>query len=207
MDISIVSGTYNRLPYLKKMVFSVKRPLLNIHGFQYEIVLVDGGSTDGTQEWCRKQSHIRLIEHNELKGAIKAFNDGAYAATGKYVIMANDDIEFVENSILLAYAYMENNPDCGGGCFYQDRNGRDWHIESMPAVTKDKQQVHVPYAQVGIFPKWLGDHVGWWCRDEDFAQYLTQRDYKQIGDGLTGFPVTIQSIRMMSSHRLRIVTT
>jgi glycosyltransferase involved in cell wall biosynthesis len=190
MDISIVSGTYNRLPYLQKMVNSVRQSISGIYGLEYEIVLVDGGSTDTTQEWCKQQHDIKLIEHGQLYGAVKAFNDGAFSATGKYVIMANDDIEFVGNSILLAYVYMETHPDCGGGCFYQDRDGKDWHVEGMPAVQvtgKGKgKQIHVYYAQVGIFHKWLGDQVHWWCDEQEFGRYLSNKDYKQIGDGLMG---------------------
>ncbi len=170
------------------MVASVRQSLIGLHNLQYEIVLVDGGSDDGTQKWCKEQPDIKLIEHGELLGAIKAFNDGAYAATGKYVIMANDDIEFVDNSILLAYVYMETNPDCGGGCFYQDRgrthlawnDSNRWFAETMSATTKDKKVVHTHYAQVGIFPKWLGDVVGWWCKEENFIEYLTAEDYREI---------------------------
>jgi GT2 family glycosyltransferase len=172
------------------MVNSIRNSLAGIHGIEYEIVLVDGGSNDTTQEWCKSQLDIKLIEHGKLHGAVKAFNDGAYAASGKYVIMANDDIEFIDNSILLAYVYMETHPNCGGGCFYQNRNNRDWHVEGMPAVRvigpRKGKQVHVHYAQVGIFPKWLGDQVGWWCDEQEFARYLTNEDYKQIGDGLIG---------------------
>lgn len=186
----MVSGTYNRLPYLQKMVHSVRQSVAGVRGLEYEIVLVDGGSTDTTKEWCKAQSDIKLIEHSGLFGAVKAFNDGAFAATGRYVIMANDDIEFVGNSILLAYVYMETHPTCGGGCFYQNRNGRDWHVEGMPAVQvtgKGKgKQIHVSYAQVGIFPKWLGDLVHWWCDEQEFGRYLTAQDYKKIGDGLIG---------------------
>jgi glycosyltransferase involved in cell wall biosynthesis len=189
MDISIVSGTYNRLPYLQKMVLSVRNSLAGVYGLDYEIVLVDGGSSDTTQEWCKLQPDIRLIEHGKLVGAVKAFNDGAYAATGKYVIMANDDIEFVDNSILIAYAYMETHPNCGGGCFYQDRNGREWHVDGMQAVrvtgsgrSRRVQRVHVYYAQVGIFPKWLGDQVGWWCDELEYGRYLKDKNYgDQIG--------------------------
>ncbi len=169
MDISIVSGTYNRIAYLKKMVQSVRQSIDGIYGLKYEIVLVDGNSEDGTQEWCYSQSDIKLIQHEELLGAVKAFNDGAYAATGQYVILANDDIEFLDNSIWLAYLYMLNHSDCGIGCFNQDRRRQhmpDDHpnkygVEYMPVVVDGKQQSW-PYGQVCIIPKWLGDKVGWW---------------------------------------------
>lgn len=192
LDISIVSGTYNRLKYLKKMVSSVRNSFVNIHGLEYEIVLVDGGSKDGSQEWCKKQPDIKLVEHGKLLGAVKAFNDGAFAANGKYIIMANDDIEFVDNSIVVAYIYMENHPRCGGGAFYQNRNGKDWHVEGMPAVQivnkvrRTGKQIHIPYAQVGIFHKWLGDKVHWWCDEQEFAIHLTRQDYAEIGDGRSG---------------------
>ena len=174
IDISVVSGTYNRLPFLQKMVASARRALglpglegVGVYGLRHEFVLVDGGSTDGTIEWCRQQPDIRLIEHGQLKGAIKAFNDGAYAAVGTYVIMANDDIEFVDWGILRAWIEMQTHPDYGAGCFYQDRGRTSsaehvkWHIELMPVVANGVQ-ASWPYAQVGIFPKALGDRVGWW---------------------------------------------
>lgn len=167
MNVSIVSGTYNRLNSLMAMVASARESFTRYYGLSHEFVFVDGGSTDGTIEWCKQQPDVKLIEHGRLLGAVKAFNDGAYAATGDYVVMGNDDITFVGESILTAYLYMQNNPDCGVGCFYQDRNKRDWHVEEMPCV-EDGRQVHRPYGQVCIVPKWLGDYVGWWCRDEDF---------------------------------------
>jgi len=161
MDISIVSGTYNRLPFLKRMVETARSSLKILSGLTHEFVLVDGGSQDGTQDWCRAQSDVRLIEHEKLFGAVKAFNDGAFAAHGDYVVLANDDVEFLGNTLALGWIYMQDHPDCGIGCFYQDRNKRDWHVESMPVV-RDGRQEHAPYGQVCIVPKWLGDRVGWW---------------------------------------------
>lgn len=161
MNLSIVSGTYNRKPYLERMVGSVRKSIGDFDGLTYEIVLVDGGSTDGTLEWCKEQPDIRLIEHGKLLGAVKAFNDGARAARGDYVILANDDIEFLEDTLLQGWIYMQQHPNCGVGCFYQDRNRREWHVEQMPVVIDGKQS-YAPYGQVCIVPRWLGNHVGWW---------------------------------------------
>lgn len=162
IEVSIVSGTYNRLDYLRQMVGSVRN---SVGPVKYEIVLVDGGSTDGTIEWCKEQPDITIIEQGELLGAVKAFNEGAYAAKGRYVLLANDDIGFVNQSILRSWTYMEDFKTIGVGCFYQDRNGRSWHVETMPAIDTRgplPKQIAVPYGQVCIVPKWLGDHVGWW---------------------------------------------
>ncbi|MCK4664982.1 MAG: glycosyltransferase [Bacteroidales bacterium] len=44
-DISVVLGSYNRKPFLEKAIESVRNN--NIH-LPYEIIVVDGGSTDGS---------------------------------------------------------------------------------------------------------------------------------------------------------------
>src|SRR5882672_1722124 len=98
--ISLVSGTYNRLPMLTEMVQSFRDNLLP--GIQYEIVLVDGGSTDGTIEWAKNQTDVRLIEDGALLGAISAFTRGSFEAQGKYILLSNDDITFRSKSILPA---------------------------------------------------------------------------------------------------------
>lgn len=147
------------------MVNSARQSIGDFYGLEYEFVLVDGNSTDGTQDWTSSQPDIRLIQHASLLGAVQAFNDGAFAAKGDYIILANDDIEFLGETIYLGWNYMQQHPDCGIGCFYQDRNGRDFHIEEMPVV-RNGMQAHEPYGQVCIVPKWLGDYVGWWGAKE-----------------------------------------
>jgi glycosyltransferase involved in cell wall biosynthesis len=172
MDISIVTGTYNRLTLLQKMVASVRASIPA--GITYEFVIVDGGSTDGTLDWLRRQRDVVLIEHGALLGAKKAFCDGAERARGKYVIMANDDVEFINHeSIIRALVYLENTRTCGGVAFADNRrtswnpNG-DYRVNYHPA-TRNGQLTHVVYAQVGMFPRWLGDRCDWWGEhDPDF---------------------------------------
>jgi glycosyltransferase involved in cell wall biosynthesis len=159
IEISVVTGTYNRLNFLQNLVESIRTSISN--SAPYEIVIVDGGSKDGTIKWCKEQLDIVLIEHKKLLGAVKAFNDGARAARGRYVILANDDIEFLSFSIMAAYTFMQDSLKVGIGCFYQDRNKRGWHVERMSAIVNGKYAA-VHYGQVCIIPRWLGDEVGWW---------------------------------------------
>lgn len=170
IDISIVTGTYNRIGYLKRMIASVRQSFENVRGVEYEVICVDAGSGDGTLEWLDQQPDCRIIQHGkmqdgklipDLRGAVKAFNDGAFAAKGKYVILANDDIEFQGDSVLQSWIFMQQHPNLGMGCFYQDRNKRNWHVEGMPC-SLDGKQVHRVYGQVCIVPRLLGNRVGWW---------------------------------------------
>lgn len=163
MEISIVTGTYNRLNSLQKMVRSVQENL-DIEGFHdYEIVIVDGGSTDGTIEWCKSTPKVTLIEQGKLLGAVKAFNEGAYKAKGRYIVLANDDITFLRGSILRAYNALEHNEGIAVGCFYQDRDGLPMYVSSMIAQHPDTGDLcTVHYGQVCMVPKWFGDAVGWW---------------------------------------------
>jgi spore maturation protein CgeB len=130
-------------------------------GIPYEIVLVDGGSIDGSIEWMKAQGDIVLIEQGKLVGAVKAFRAGFDAAKGKYVVIANDDISFRYESLRNAIAFMDDRPTVGIGCFPQNRYNADYTVAKMPAV-KAGRQVNYWYGQVCIIPKWLGDQVGWW---------------------------------------------
>jgi glycosyltransferase involved in cell wall biosynthesis len=190
IEISIVTGTYNRLSHVQKMVESVRRSIGV--GIPYEVVLVDGGSTDGTIEWAKTQPDITIIEQGELLGAIKAFNPGLYAAKGRYCVVGNDDIEYYDESLLSALSFMHDNPTVGVGCFYQDRDhpGR-FDLSYMPAVLNNQQVQHI-YGQVCIVPKWLGDDVGWWGDYPDMRTYGGDNNLSAFvlerGYGVTGVP-------------------
>ena len=164
MILSVISGTFQRLSYLKSMIESCRKSLPPnfIPGVDWEVVLADGGSTDGTLEWARSQSEIRLIEQGELLGAINAFNAAGAAARGNYLCVLNDDIEVVGYTIARGLAFMMDNPDVGAGCFYQNRAGKEWHVESMPIIDRDGQEKSLPYMQCGIIPRWLWDKCEGW---------------------------------------------
>lgn len=162
IDLSIVTGTYNRLSHLQKMVASCRSSVGNL---KYEIILVDGGSTDGTIGWCKSQHDVRLIEQGELLGGIIAFNAGCAAARGDYVAILNDDIEVVGDTLYRATDYLKANPWCGQVAF-----------ENKVVGTGDAKRQRLSsyaglmYGQCCVTPRWLGDYAGWWG-DEGMRTY------------------------------------
>jgi len=157
--ITVVSGTYNRLPLLKEMVASARA---SASGVPLHFALCDGGSTDGTLEWCKEQPDISVVEHGELKGAIKAYNDAASIAQTPYVIIGNDDITWEGDTLARAYRYMEANPDVGIGAFYHkyQRRGPD----QKRGIVQKAYGGYI-YGQCCIVRRWLGDMAEWWGND------------------------------------------
>ena len=68
MNVSIVIPTYNRLPILEKCLFALENQKLNSYTSNYEVIVVDDGSTDGTSSWISKNKaylpHVILFVRN-----------------------------------------------------------------------------------------------------------------------------------------------
>ena len=112
--ISIVLGTYNRINFLNLALDSIRKEMLD---FPHEIIIIDGGSTDGTLYWLIEQKDVILIlQHNrgewmgkkiERKPWGYFMNLGFKCAQGKYICMLSDDCLVVPGSIINGYNLFE----------------------------------------------------------------------------------------------------
>ena len=163
MNLSVVTGSVYRLGPLQQMVTSVRATIPT--GITYEIIVVGVVDDGATANWCAAQQDIRYIAQPALMGAIRAFDEGAAAARGEYVILANDDIVFAKGAIIRALIHLERTPTCGAVAFADNRPGpTKWNDTLGYGVQLMKAQQHPPviYACVGMFRRWLGDLAGWW---------------------------------------------
>ena len=94
--ISIVMLNYNGLEYLKKTVPSI----LKLNYPNYEYIVVDNGSTDGSIDFIKSFETIRLVENGENVGYSKGKNIGFREANGEYVLSLDNDILLPDQDIL-----------------------------------------------------------------------------------------------------------
>ncbi|BAT52437.1 Glycosyl transferase, family 2 [Nostoc sp. NIES-3756] len=100
--ISVVIPTYNRRPILEKCLRALEVQTLSASTVirDYEIVLVDDGSTDGTLNWlaAHKQEfpHVRWFEQDHA-GPAAARNLGVEQAQGDIIIFIDSDLVVLEN--------------------------------------------------------------------------------------------------------------
>ncbi len=82
-----------------------------------EIIAVDNGSTDGSQEAIKKLQksipNLYLIENKENLGFAKANNQGIKKARGEYILLLNSDIIVKKGSLGKLLAFTKKKKDAG----------------------------------------------------------------------------------------------
>jgi len=96
--LSIITINYNNLEGLKRTIESV----VNQTWQEFEHIVIDGGSTDGSAEYIETQSNKINYWVSELdKGIYNAMNKGIKAATGDYLLFLNSGDHFFNDEVLM----------------------------------------------------------------------------------------------------------
>ena len=103
--ISVVIPAYNEEKGISKVLTDLKTILDNTH-LQYEIIIVDDGSSDKTAEIVQKQDFAKLIQHPINRGYGAALKTGIKSANGDWILITDADGTYPNESIpeLLKYS-------------------------------------------------------------------------------------------------------
>lgn len=130
-QISVVMGSKNRKNLIKATIESIRD-----NGFdgKVEIIVVDGGSTDGTCDWLAKQKDIftivqpnySIIDSDGIKKKAHSWgefmNIGFKYAKSDYICMVSDDLILAKGCLQKGYDEMrgriERGEKIGGGAFF-----------------------------------------------------------------------------------------
>lgn len=121
MDVSVVIINYNTQQMTSDCIDSV---LSNTIGVEYEIILVDNASTDGSKEFFEQDKRVKYIYNTENRGFGAGNNIGVKHACGKYIFLLNSDTLLKNNAIKMLYDYSESySYSCVCGAWLVDKAG------------------------------------------------------------------------------------
>lgn len=111
MDLSIIILNYKTRGLLKQCLRGIQLFDLKM---DYEIIVVDNHSHDGTPEMMREEfPEIKFIASPVNRGHAGGINLGLKEAKGKYLLLLNTDIAVLNNAIKKMYDFMESHPKVG----------------------------------------------------------------------------------------------
>lgn len=123
-EVSVILSVYNGENYISESLESI----LNQTFRDFELIIINDGSTDGTSAIIKSYPDPRIInlENEKNIGIARSSNKGLRIARGKYIaIMDADDISLPER-FQKQFKILENNPDigvCGTWISVIDKNG------------------------------------------------------------------------------------
>ena len=152
--ISVIIAVYNNEKYISNAIRSVQEQDFN----DYEIVIVDDGSTDGTYQFvdevARKDSRIHVV-HQKNQWIYASFNNGIKIAKGKYIYILNSDDILLPDSLNSISRLIDkyNHPDVvwtGISDYYCDNelnvhdivSVREWNVnDSFYDINKNPEVI------------------------------------------------------------------
>lgn len=153
MDVSVIIVNYNTLELTKNTIDSVIEKTKELN---YEIILVDNASIDGSVEFFEKEykNKIVLIKNNENLGFGKANNKGAKVAKGKYIFLLNSDTLLINNAIKILFDFMEKYKRtgiCGGNLYTQELEPTHSYREKITSPLTEFNQYLNPIVRIKKF--------------------------------------------------------
>lgn len=109
MKISIITPTHNREKIIERTITSI----LNQTYSDWELIIIDDGSSDNTLEFLKRyvnNKKIKVIGYKKNRGVNYARNRGIEMSSGDYITFLDSDDEFYENSLEVIVNYIKKYP-------------------------------------------------------------------------------------------------
>jgi GT2 family glycosyltransferase/glycosyltransferase involved in cell wall biosynthesis len=200
---SIVIVTYNNLELNKLCLESILR---NTHYPNYEVVVVDNASTDGTRGYLRdmatQHSQIQVILNHNNDGFARANNQGIALGTGDYLVLLNNDTIVPSGWLSRLLRHLEN-PSIG-------------MVGPVTNFVGNEAKISVPYQDWTELERFAQEHM--WANDGKIAEIymlamfcvaFRRQTYELIGPldeqfGIGMFEDDDYSLRMRKAN-LRVI--
>lgn len=157
--VSVVVASYNAAHTLKACLESLR----NQNYSDYEVILVDDGSTDGTPHLAQQFPHVRYFRHQTNLGLSVARNTGIAAAEGEIIAFTDADCRADEDWLYYLVAELINGEfdgvgghnllppeDCATAAAVMVSPGGPAHV-----MLTDREAEHIPGCNMAFFKRAL----------------------------------------------------
>lgn len=140
--VSVLLASYNHEKYVEAAV----RSIMDQKGVDFELLVIDDGSTDSSPEILERLSKELAFKyrHRPNKGLVPTLNELLAEARGKYFCtFASDDI-MAPGRLCAQSDFLENHPEkvaCFGQCILMNENGtldermEERYLRAMPRIS------------------------------------------------------------------------
>ena len=188
--IDIVIPNWNGLKFLDTCLSSLR----NQTNREFNVTIVDNGSTDGSVEFIQSEyPEVSIVSFPENKGFSAAVNEGIKAGCSEWVMLLNNDTEVDPHCIDRLTAAVRESPefdffalkmidfsdrtkvDGAGDAVLRGGVGyRIGTLENDHAIFDESREVFGPCAGAALYKRSLFERIGLF--DEDFFAYLEDVD-------------------------------
>jgi glycosyltransferase involved in cell wall biosynthesis len=137
-EVSVVIPAYNAMAYLPETITTVLKQTYT----DFEVIVVNDGSTDNTQEWVSQieDSRVKLV-FQENRGLAGARNKGIEKSQGKFLAFLDADDLWAPTKLAKQIQFLNNHPEIGVVCTwvtYIDEQGK-----STGRIVQNQQEGYV----------------------------------------------------------------
>ncbi len=214
MNLAILIPVFNNLDYTKSCLKRINSCLLEAnHSIQINTIVIDDGSTDGTNEWLKEnEKTITILNGDGNLWWSGGINMGATYAVetlkADYILWWNNDIEPKNDYFKNLFSHLENNPLMniigskiyikntdklwGYGGYFNPKNGKkglygNWE-DDKPEFLTPKLVDWLP-GMGSVFPAGVFKTIGY-LDQKNFPQYHGDSDYT-IRAKVSGYSITV----------------
>ena len=190
IEISVVIPNLNGMKYLNACLSSLQNQTFR----NYETIVVDNSSHDGSADFIRKEfQQVKLIELMENRGFAEGCNTGIRVSAGRYIAVLNNDTEVEPQWLEELYKASEKDKrtgmaaskilldrqtgeiDSAGMLIYPDGIGRQRGRGEIDNGQFDREEETLyPSGCAALYKKEMLDEIGLF--DEDFFAYCEDTD-------------------------------
>ncbi|RJR32168.1 glycosyltransferase family 2 protein [Candidatus Parcubacteria bacterium] len=164
MDLSIIIVSWN---VREKLLTCLNSIFKNLNGLDFEVFVVDNGSSDGSALAVKKNfPQVKLTENSKNLGFARANNLALGRSTGEYILILNPDTEIYADTVQKSLSCIKTDPQIGAlGCKITNADG-----SVQPSVRRFPtfcSQLLILYKLHHFFPR-LGPLRRYFAADFDY---------------------------------------